>query len=91
MPRKRTDTPVTPLRPQDQVSADELRAARDGLLQAEGVALVVLGRALAECPKTPDGIPGQVATLALGDERGSLARDLLTYLGPAFARHAQGT
>ncbi len=90
MTRKKTDAPVTPIRPQVQVSADELRAARDGLLQAERVALEALGRALAECPRTPDGIPGEVATLALGDERGSLARDLLTYLGPAFARHAQG-
>ena len=87
MPRKKTDTPVTPLRPQDQVTADELRAARDGLLQAEKIALDVLGRALAECP---EGIPGKVATLALGDERGSLTRDLLTYLGPTFALHIPG-
>jgi hypothetical protein len=90
MTRKKTDTPVTPLRPQAPVTAAELRTALTPLAHAEVIALETLSRVLGECPPQPPGISAWSSTFALDDERGGLARDLLTHLEPALTRHARG-
>ncbi len=90
MTRKKPDAPVTPIRPQAPVTAAELRTARDALARTEVTALEVLGRVLGEGPPQPPGISAWSSTFALDDERGGLARDLLTHLEPALTRHARG-